>query len=142
MKTKFGILTLEQIEKLKNSNSKLLYKLQAELTDYAKVLGCTSIKRSNSDKEFGPYWIFPTGESTRSITGYKQTYGTKLENNTIGTRPTVPFSSIEKLCKITTKSPIEKYTFGELPQSFASAEIEKELEELYINRELKETGRT
>lgn len=141
MKIKFGILTTEQIEKIKNTNSKLLYRLQAELTDYAKVLGCKSIKRLDSDKEFGPYWIFPTGISTRSITGYKQTYGAKLYDNNIGTRPTVAFSSIEKLCKIVTTSPIEKCIFGELPQTFASPSIQNELEELYINGELKETGR-
>ncbi len=141
MKAKFEVMSKDIVEKLKKSNSKLLYKLQAEATDYAKVLGIDLIKRINSSKEYGPYWLTLENYTPYAIISTGMTYQTSSDRYNIGTRPVISFSSIKHVCKMINSSVIEKCEMGEMPQSFASDELQEELETSYIKRELKETGR-
>lgn len=142
MKARFEIITEETIERLKATNSKLLYKLESEITDYVKVLGTRGIKRLDSDKEYGPYWILSTKHGIQVIYGRSIKSVASENTQTVGTRPVIEFSSIEHLAKKISSSGIERYQLGEYPQTFAPMAVQEELESLYIENKLKPTGKS
>lgn len=120
------------------------YGMTAVVTDFAKILGNLISRYKTFDGNLGAYWLKTIHLSAPYIifeNGSK--YVTDPRIGYIGIRPVLSFSEIESnypFKVIKKEEDILEIEFGYYPQTAASKEIQAELEDVLIKRNISETG--
>jgi len=153
-KLDFTFLTIEQI--FGDNQLKILkkYGTACAITDFSIFLGVDVAagfysSEGNSKKERAGYWWTKTNISdSNDIVNYVHFNGKKssafISNRDLGARPALSYSSISS--KISSKfrrlNGILEVEYGEYPQTVVSEDFSKILEEAYLKKSMKQTGKS
>lgn len=140
--SEYSFLSKEQIETSKALKEK---GRGAEITDFSFLLGGElRIYSFNEDKRCGHYWTQTEYDNSSSYfydaCGKIMTQATK--RRAIGIRPIIPISYIKDNYPDIQANEEGFIEFGNYPQTAVNSELQKELEQLFIEEKLDKTGDT
>lgn len=116
------------------------YGIIAAITDFSILLG--GVVGTTLKDRIGYWWTKSRFQYVIAVVGINNKCFTYSNSRVIGVRPVVSYSYISKFASNrVVKNDIEEVEFGEYPQTIVSEEYSKELESLYSQNELKQTGK-
>lgn len=142
----FTFLTKGQIIGENQLNFFGKYGARCVATDFAILLGCSSIlyERNNKKYKVGTWWTKTNFDNFRAFLINERGNVEEQYVNimSIGGRPALTYSSIKFSSKIVrNKYNIKEFEYGEYPQTVVQEDYSRELEWAYNNRSLRITGK-
>ena len=137
---KFKILTADLIKEMFEKQKGIAYKLNGEATDYSRILGVSTYGCDVSDAVYGSQWIDGYNSYTNSFSHLVTTHGLTTSGS-IGTRPAINFSLIKAHATKTSDCGVDRYQFGEYPQTVVDKKTQDKLEDLFVSNNLQKTDK-
>lgn len=137
---KFKILTADLIKEMFEKQKGIAYKLNGEATDYLKLLGGSTYGSDVGNDVYGDYWIDGYNSYTSSLSHLYNVYNHSTSSS-IGTRPVISFTAIKDKAKKIDDFPVERYQFGEYPQTVIDKRMQQKLENLYVSNGIQTTNK-
>lgn len=123
--------------------------VKCSASDFAVILGVRPVYNGTLEKRtFSWYTASPydyEGEKAAAVSSDGELYGVGAEVSEVGIRPTICLDDISFVVRdkcLYNDYGVKEITFGEYPQTVVSEDYSKQLEHVYLNNWMKETGKS
>ena len=148
--SEFTFLTEKQVFGNKQLDIIKKYGTKCAITDFSILLGgFVTYDYSTSDNISGTgyWWIkipYNDGAGASVVNKNGDSFWYLVSERNVGSRPSLPFSSISNISlnKVRGRNGILEVEYGEYPQDIVSESFAKTLERAYLNRTIKQTGKS